>query len=195
MESSQTGDQTCVPRIGRQILSYWATREVPHFNGKRYLESKIWTVDVLIPTEMLLLPGKAKEYTLACVHTYMQRHSLPSDTTCQATIPQPSEEPAPYPGQLVTPQAGPPSLNESSLSLGLWVSLWVSLASCLPSPPWTPTSLLHLMPLALSRLGGRSKRDHRRLWFKVLILVVLVSDLLDNTNHNCQHFPNLLSLL
>lgn len=166
------GDQTCVPRIGRQILSYWATREVPHFNGKRYLESKIWTVDVLIPIEMLLLPSKTKEYTLACVHVHMQRHSLPSDPTCQATIPQPSEESAPYPGQPVTPQAGPPSLNESSLSLGLCPLLWVSLASSPPSPLWTPTSLLHLMPLALNPLGERSKREHHRLWFQVLILVI-----------------------
>ena len=28
---SWTGDGTCVPRIGRQILNYWTTREVLKF--------------------------------------------------------------------------------------------------------------------------------------------------------------------
>lgn len=66
-------------------------------NGKWYLESKIWAVDVLIPIEMLLLPAKAKEYMLRCVptHTRTQIHSLPSDTMCQAAMPQPSEESPP----------------------------------------------------------------------------------------------------
>lgn len=171
------GTQSCVPRINKQIVIYWAIREVPHFNGKWYLESKFWTVDVLIPIEMMLLPGKAKEYTLPCVHIYTQIHSLPSDTTFQSTIPQPSEESPPYPDQLVIPQARPPSLRKSSLSLGLWPALWVFMTSCLPSPPGTPTSLLHLMTLALNCLGGRCKRDHYWLWFKVLILVIVNSHL------------------
>ena len=63
-----------------------------HFNGKWYLESKIWAVDVLIPIEMLLLPGRAKEYMFLCKHTHTQIHSLPSDTICQAATPQHSEE-------------------------------------------------------------------------------------------------------
>ena len=59
----------------------------------------------------------------------------------------------PYPGQLVIPQARPPSLRKSSLSLGLWPPLWAFMTSCPPSPPWTPTSLLHLVTLALNCLG------------------------------------------
>ena len=171
------GDWTCAPRIDRQIVIYWATEEVPRFNGKWYLESKIWTVDVLIPIEMLLLPGKPKEYTLPCVHLYTQIHALPSDITFQTTSPQPSEESPLYPGQLVIPQARPPSLRKSSLSLGLWPPLWAFLTSCPPSPPWTATSLLHLVTLALNCLGERSQRDHYWLWFKVLILVIVNSRL------------------
>ena len=83
----------------------------------------------------------------------------------------------PYPGQLVIPQARPPSLRKSSLSLGLWPPLWAFMTSCPPSPPWTPTSLLHLVTLALNCLGERSWRDHYWLWFKVLILVIVNSRL------------------
>ena len=72
---------------------------------------------------------------------------------------------------------GHPPCVKSSLSLGLWPPLWAFMTSCPPSPPGTPTSLLHLMTLALNCLGGRSKRDHYWLWFKVLILVIVNSRL------------------
>ena len=54
--SSLTGDRTCVPCIGRQILSHWTTREVPLLNSffqNIYLFIYFWLCSVFVAAHRL----------------------------------------------------------------------------------------------------------------------------------------------
>lgn len=95
--------------------------------GKWYLESKILALDVPIPIEMLLLPGRAKDYKFTHTHTHTAYPLIPH---ARLLFPKPLKSPS-FPWQAVTSQDRPPSLGMSSHHLGadlLWATVNSDLA-------------------------------------------------------------------
>lgn len=131
-----------------------------HFNGKWHLESKIWAPDVLIPFEMLVLPGRAKIHVSLCMRTHTHMGTPPRGCTLSLWCYMPvCHSPtvwgiSPCTDRMVTPRVMSPSLGLSSSSLGLWSPALGHHGSCPPSPT-TDSFLtqLYLMTLGLNCLG------------------------------------------